>query len=380
MSTAANTRSERAPKDTITTNLFNRFDLKDLPLSNRIVMSAMTRTRATEEGVPTDVMRDYYVQRASAGLIVTECTQVSTQAHGIIRAPGLHRADQIAAWRSVTDAVHAAGGRIYCQIWHCGRVAHPDMRGGEQPVGPSPIPATGDFFLPTGRVDLPIPRELAIDEIPAIVADFARATRNARTAGFDGVELHGANGYLQDQFLQDGSNQRTDAYGGSIENRARLMVETTKAMIDAWSADRVGVRLSPSSSLYGVDDSNKLKTFGFVVGALDALQVGYLCLLEPNAKDAERGVQIGNVAETFRPMTSVPIIVNTGFDKAKANAVLAGGNADLVAFGVLYIANPDLVARLRSDATLNKPDPSTFYGIGPKGYTDYPVLADLIAA
>jgi N-ethylmaleimide reductase len=362
------------------TDLFNSFDLRGLPLSNRIVMSAMTRTRATEEGVPTDEMRDYYVQRASAGLIVTECTQVSTQAHGIIRAPGLHRADQIAAWRRITDAVHAAGGRIYCQIWHCGRVAHPDMRGGEQPVGPSPIPATGDFFLPTGRVDLPIPRELAIDEIPAIVVDFARATRNARTAGFDGVELHGANGYLQDQFLQDGSNQRTDAYGGSIENRARLMVETTKAMIDAWSADRVGVRLSPSSYLYGVDDSNKLATFGFVVRALHALQVGYLCLLEPNAKDAERGVQIGNVAETFRSMTSVPIIVNTGFDKAKANAVLASGNADLVAFGVPYIANPDLVARLRSDASLNKPDPTTFYGIGPKGYTDYPLLADLIAA
>jgi N-ethylmaleimide reductase len=362
------------------TDLFNAFDLKGLPLSNRIVMSAMTRTRATEEDVPTDMMRDYYVQRASAGLIVTECTQVSTQAHGIIRAPGLHRADQIAAWRRITDAVHAAGGRIYCQLWHCGRVAHPDMRGGERPVGPSPIAATGDFFLPSGRVEFPVPRELRFDEISGVVADFAQATRNARTAGFDGVELHGANGYLQDQFLQDGSNQRTDAYGGSIENRARLMMETTKAMIDAWSADRVGVRLSPSSYLYGVDDSNKLKTFGVVVRALNALQVSYLCLLEPNAKDAERGVQIGNVAETFRPMTSVPIIVNTGFDKATANAALASGNADLVAFGVPYIANPDLVARLRSDATLNKPDPTTFYGIGPKGYTDYPVLADLIAA
>jgi len=190
-------------------------------------------------------MRDYYVQRAAAGLIVTECIQVSDQAHGIIRAPGLHRPDQIAAWRKITDAVHAAGGRIYSQIWHCGRVAHPGMRGGEQPVDPSPIPATGDFFLPTGRVELPVPRELRIDEISGIVADFAQATRNAREAGFDGVELHGANGYLQDQFLQDGSNQRADAYGGPIENRARLMLETTQAMIDAWSANRVGVRLSP---------------------------------------------------------------------------------------------------------------------------------------
>jgi N-ethylmaleimide reductase len=362
------------------TDLFNGFDLKGLPLSNRVVMSAMTRTRATEDDVPTDIMRDYYVQRSSAGLIVTECTQVSDQAHGIIRAPGLHRADQITAWRRITNAVHAAGGHIYCQIWHCGRVAHPDMRGGEQPVGPSPVPATGDFFLPSGRVEFPVPRALRIDEIPGIVADFAQATRNAREAGFDGVELHGANGYLQDQFLQDGSNQRTDGYGGSIENRARLMLETAKAMMDAWSADRVGVRLSPSSFLYGVDDSNKLETFGFVVRALDALQVAYLCLLEPNAKDAERGVQIGNVAATFRPMTSATIIVNTGFDKAKANAVLASGNADLVAFGVPFIANPDLVERFRIDAPLNKPDPALFYGVGAKGYTDYPALETAAAA
>ena len=356
-------------------DLFDSFDLKGISLSNRIVMSAMTRTRASDDDVPTDVMRDYYVQRASAGLIVTECTQVSDQAHGIIRAPGIHRADQIAAWREITDAVHSAGGRIYCQLWHCGRVAHPDMRGGKQPVGPSPIPATGDFFLPSGRVEFPVPRELRMDEIPGIVAEFAQATRNAREAGFDGVELHGANGYLQDQFLQNGSNQRTDAYGGPIENRARLMLETARAMIEAWSADRVGVRLSPSSFLYGVDDSNKLETFGFIVRALDALSVAYLCLLEPNAKDAARGVQISNVAETFRPMTSVPIIVNTGFDKAKANAVLASGHADLVAFGVAYIANPDLVVRFRTDAPLNKPDPATFYGVGPQGYTDYPPLS-----
>jgi N-ethylmaleimide reductase len=360
-------------------DLFDSFDLGGLRLPNRIAMSAMTRTRATEDDVPTDLMREYYVQRASAGLIVTECTQVSDQAHGVIRAPGLHRPDQIMAWRSITDAVHEAGGRIYCQLWHCGRVAHPGMRGGEVPVGPSPIPATGDFFLPTGKVDFPIPRQLRIDEIPGIVADFAQATRNARAAGFDGVELHGANGYLQDQFLQDGSNQRTDAYGGSIENRARLMLETTQAMIDAWSADRVGVRLSPSSTLYGVDDTDKLATFGFMVRALDALRVGYLCLLEPNAKDAE-GAQISHVAETFRPMTSVPIIVNTGFDKARATAILAKGDADLVAFGVPFIANPDLVERLRTDAPYSKPDPSTFYGTGSKGYTEYPALAHLVPA
>ncbi len=358
------------------TNLFDSFDLRGLQLPNRVVMSPMTRTRATEDDVPTDLMGDYYAQRASAGLIITECTQVSEQAHGIIRAPGIHRPDQVAAWRRVVDRVHAAGGRIYCQIWHCGRVAHPDMRGGLAPVGPSPVAATGDFFLPSGRVEFPIPRELGIEELPGIIEDFAQATRNAREAGFDGVELHGANGYLQDQFLQDGSNQRTDAYGGPVANRARLMLETARAMIGAWSADRVGVRLSPSSVLYGMHDSDKLATFGHVVRELDKLRLGYLHLCEPNAKTLESGtVQIKQVAATFRPMTTVPVIVNGGFDRAKADAVLAGGDADLVSFGVPYIANPDLARRLHTGAPLNKPDPSTFYGVGPKGYTDYPALA-----
>ena len=361
------------------TDLFDSFNLKGLALPNRVVMSPMTRTRATENGVPTDLMTEYYVQRATAGLIVTECTQVSDQAHGIIRAPGIHRPDQIEAWKRLVGRVHDAGGRIYCQIWHCGRVAHPAMRGGEAPVAPSPIPATGDFFLPSGRVDFPTPRELAIGEIPGIVDSFARATRNAREAGFDGVELHGANGYLQDQFLQDGSNQRTDAYGGTVENRARLMLETVRAMIDAWTADRVGVRVSPSSSLYGMHDSDRLATFSHVIGALNALGPGYLHLCEPNAAALATGnVQIKRVAETFRPIISAPIIINGGFSKATANGVLGAGNADLVSFGVPYIANPDLVTRLRTDAVLNEPDRSTFYGIGPKGYTDYPALAALL--
>lgn len=353
-------------------DLFTPFDLKGLELPNRILMSAMTRTRASDTGVPTDLMRDYYVQRASAGLIVTECTQVSDQGHGIIRCPGLHRADQIEGWKNVTDAVHAAGGRIYVQLWHCGRVAHPEMRGGEPPVGPSPIPAEGDFFLPRGRVDFPTPRPLRTEELPSIVEDFAQATRNAQEAGFDGVELHGANGYLQDQFLQDGSNHRTDAYGGGVSNRARLMIETAEAMIGAWNADRVGVRLSPSSSLYGMKDSDPRETFGHLITALDGLKIGYLTLLEPNAKDAKKGVQIEQVVEAFGSLTSQPIIVNTGFDKDKGNAVVKSGAVDLVAYGVPYIANPDLVERFRNDAPLNKPDPQTFYGEGPKGYTDYP--------
>jgi N-ethylmaleimide reductase len=358
------------------TTVFAPFDFHGLSLPNRIVMSPMTRTRATEDNVPTDLMRDYYVQRASAGLIVTECTQISDQAHGIIRAPGIHRPDQIAAWRNITDAVHAAGGRIFNQIWHCGRVAHPDMRGGVLPVGPSPVAASGDFFLPRGRVEFPVPRELGIEELPGIVEDFAAATRNARAAGFDGVEIHAANGYLVDQFLQSGSNMRTDAYGGPIQNRARFLLEVLEATIGAWSREHVGVRLSPSSFLYGMNDAHKLDTFGYAVRAVDALQVGYVHLTEPNAMALQKGVQIEHVAQTFRPMTSVPLIINTGFDKAKANAVIAAEHADLVAFGVPYIANPDLVKRLRIDAPLNKPDPSLFYGVGSKGYTDYPALTD----
>lgn len=359
------------------TDLFTPIHLGALDLPNRIVMAPMTRTRATLDGCPTDLMADYYVQRAAAGLIITECTQVSDQAHGIIRAPGIHRDEQIAGWRKVTDAVHAAGGRIFNQIWHCGRVAHPAMRGGEPPVGPSAVPASGDFYLPSGRVDFPAPRALAIDELPGLVESFAEAAGNARKAGFDGVELHGANGYLQDQFLQSGSNKRTDAYGGPVEHRARLLVETLEAMIGAWSADRIGVRLSPSNFLHGMDDANKLETFSYAVRAIDALAPAYLHLTEPNAAARERGVQIARVAETFRPMTSTAIIINCGFDRAKGDAVLAAGRADMVAFGMPFIANPDLVERLRRNAPLNRPDPSTFYGEGAKGYTDYPSLGEL---
>lgn len=362
------------------TDLFTPFDLRGLELPNRILMSAMTRTRATDDNVPTELMRDYFVQRAGAGLIVTDCTAVSEQGKGVIRGPGIWRRDQIEGWRMITDAVHAAGGRIYCQLWHCGRVAHPDMRDGEMPVGPSPLPAQGDFFLPSGRVDFPVPRALADDEIPGIVEDFAQATRNAREAGFDGVELHGANGYLHDQFLQDVSNQRTGPYGGPIENRARLMLDTADAMIAAWSADRVGVRLSPSSYLYGMGDSRVADTFGYVVRALDQRRVGYVTLLEPNAKAKEKGVEVEDVAGTFRALTSVPFITNTGYDKAAGDRVIADGKADLVAFGVPYIANPDLVERFRDDAGLNRPDPQTFYGVGPRGYTDYPALREAVLA
>jgi N-ethylmaleimide reductase len=356
------------------TDLFTPMSLPGLALPNRTWMSAMTRGRASASNTPTPLMAEYYAQRATAGLIVTECTAVSEQGKGVINGPGLWREDQIRGWRGVTDAVHKAGGRISCQLWHCGRVAHPDMRGGALPVAPSPLPAQGKFKFSDREVDFPTPRELAGNEIPAIIADFAAATRRAREAGFDGVELHAANGYLHDQFLQNVSNKRTDAWGGPIENRARLIFETIEAMAAAWSMGRVGVRLGPSISLYGMGDSDPLDTFGYVVRELDRRCVGYLTMLEPNEKDLKKGVAIEQVAKTFRPMTSRPLIINTGFDKAKGTGVLHSGDADAIAYGSLYIANPDLVARFKADTLLNKPDPSTFYGAGSKGYTDYPPL------
>jgi N-ethylmaleimide reductase len=357
------------------TDLFTPMDLHGLALPNRIWMSAMTRTRATPDGVPTPIMGEYYAQRATAGLIVTECTTVSEQGKGVINGPGLWKDAQVMGWREVTDAVHNVGGRIFCQLWHCGRVAHPDMRGGALPVAPSPLPAQGKFKFPDREADFPKPRELAAWEIPGIVSDFAAATRRARKAGFDAMELHAANGYLHDQFLQSVSNKRIDAWGGPIENRARLILETIDAMAAAWSIERVGVRLGPSISLYGMGDNDPLDTFSYVVRELDRRRIGCLTLLEPNEKDLEKGVAIEHVAKTLRLMTTAPLIANTGFDKDKGMDLLRRGDADPIAYGSLYIANPDLVARFESDAPLSKPDPSTFYGAGLKGYTDYPALS-----
>lgn len=361
------------------TDLFTPMALHGLNLRNRIWMSAMTRTRASDANAPTSLMGKYFAQRATAGLIVTDCTAVSEQGKGIINGPGIWRDDQIEGWKAVTDAVHAAGGRIYCQLWHCGRVAHPDMRAGALPVAPSPLPAEGRFKFPDRQASFPVPRELAPDQIPAIVRDFAQATRNARIAGFDGVELHGANGYLHDQFLQDVSNKRTDDWGGSVEKRARLMLETIDAMAAAWSMERIGIRLGPSTSLYGMGDSDPIGTFSHVVRELDRRQVGYLTMLEPNKKELDKGVAVEHVARTFRPMTSVPFIGNTGFDRERGMAAIASGEVDAVAYGTLYIANPDLTARFKANGGFNKPDPASFYGSGPKGYTDYPSLEEVTA-
>lgn len=357
-------------------DLFAPAQLGSLVLPNRVVMAPMTRTRASDDGVQGPMNAEYYAQRATAGLIVTECTQVSASSLGGVRQPGLMTDAQVDGWRGVTEAVHEAGGRIFCQLWHCGRVTHSTFLQGQRPVAPSAVAATGEIFTPSGRQPYEVPRALEPDEIAAIIEDFRTAAERAEDAGFDGVELHGAFGYLPDQFLQSASNLRTDGYGGSLENRARFMLEAVDALVDVWGATRVGVKLSPSNRVNGMFDAHAADTFGHVVRELDRRSVGYLHLMEPSPKDIESGtVQIEHVTRLFRPMFRGVLITNGGYDKARATAALDGGIADLVSFGVPYVANPDLVARLRRDPPpLNAPDPSTFYGEGSHGYTDYPAL------
>ncbi len=356
------------------TDLFTPLKLGGLALSNRVWMSAMTRARATPDNIPTPLMAQYYAQRASAGLIVTECTAVSEQGKGVINGRASGGRNRSGAGAGDGRCPQGRRSHRLPALALRPRRAPPTCGAATCPVAPSPLPAEGKFRFPDREADFPIPRELAAHEIPAIIADFAAATRRAREAGFDAVELHAANGYLHDQFLQSVSNKRSDAWGGPIENRARLIVDTIEAMAAAWSMERVGVRLGPSISLYGMGDSDPLDTFSYVVRELDQRHVGYLTMLEPNEQDLEKGVAIEHVAKTFRPMTSVPFIANTGFDEAKGADVLRSGDADAIAYGKLYIANPDLVARFKVDAPLNKPDPATFYSAGPKGYTDYPAL------
>lgn len=356
--------------------------LGDLNLRNRVAMAPMTRTRATVDRVPTPMMADYYAQRASAGLIITECVAVSPDSAGIVRAPGLYTDAQVAGWRAVTDAVHAAGGTIFCQLWHGGRCSHTSLQpNGEAPVAPSAIAAEGVIFTPEGRVPYSTPRALGLAEIRTIIESFGTATRRARDAGFDGVELHAAYGYLPDQFLQDGSNQRTDAYGGPIENRARFLFETVDAMVTAWEPGRVGVKISPSNTSYGIRHSNTVETFGHAIRGLSARDILYLHLMEPDKSDLDKGiVQVPNVIETFAPMFTGAIIGNCGFDRDRANAAIARGEVAMVSFGKLFLANPDLPARFATRAGYNPPDYATFYGEGPEGYVDYPTLDHATAA
>lgn len=355
--------------------LFQPYRLGDLELRNRLVMSPMTRSRAVDGNVPNSLAGSYYAQRASAGLIVSEGTQVSPQGVGYIRTPGIHSAAQVAGWKTVTDAVHRAGGKIFAQLWHVGRVSHPDFHDGALPVAPSALPVEGEAFTTRGRVKLVSPRALEVSELPGIVAQFRQAAENAKVAGFDGVELHGANGYLLDQFLRDGANQRTDAYGGSVGNRARLPLEVTDAVIDVWGPRRVGYKVSPYFSGYSMSDSNPIETFSHIATELNKRGLLYLHVSE--AVSGPMAAPAGTVRATpaLRGAFQGALIANGGYDARAGRAVIARGEADLVAFGVPFLANPDLPARFRSNAELNAPDQATFYAGEEKGYIDYPALA-----
>lgn len=359
--------------------LFTPFELGPVPLRNRIVMAPMTRSRAGEGNVVTPLTVTYYEQRASAGLIITEGTQVSEQGIGYPSTPGIHTEAQVEGWRKVTDAVHARGGRIFAQLWHVGRISHPSMQpGGALPVAPSAIAPEGQIYTARGLQTFETPRALEIEEIPGIVKQFVVGARRALEAGFDGVELHGANGYLIDQFLRDGSNQRTDVYGGSVENRARFLIEVTEAVAKVWGADRVGVRLSPTGSYNGMSDSNPAATFGYAAEALSRLGVVYLhtAMLNGALDPAHPNHAMARLLrETFQGA----LILNGGLDREKGDALLGEGLTDLVAYGSLFLANPDLPERFQEGAPLNAPDPSTFYTGGERGYIDYPTR-DAVAA
>lgn len=351
-------------------NLFSPVSIGGLTLPNRIAMAPMTRNRAPN-GMPTALMAEYYGQRAAAGLIVTEGAQISGQGIGYPATPGIHNKAQAEGWRAITDAVHAKGGHIFVQLWHCGRISHPDYHGGEPPVAPSAIRPAGQAFTYTGLQDFVTPRALSTGEIPGIVAQYRHAARIAMQAGFDGVEIHSANGYLLDQFLRDGSNEREDNYGGSIPNRARLLLQVTQAVCDEIGGDKVGVRISPINAFNDMHDSDPQALFNHVAEALSTIGPACLHVVEVSMTgENDDSVDMRQIRRRFNGI----YIANGGYDRARGDAAIASGNADIVAFGVPCLANPDLVERLRINAPLNKPDQATFYGGDAKGYTDYPAL------
>lgn len=358
--------------------LFEPIHLGAIALGNRIVMAPLTRGRSGIERIPNDLMTEYYQQRASAGLIITEATQISAQAAGWGETPGIYADAQIQAWQRITSAVHQQGGKIVLQIWHTGRASHPDFQlNGALPISASAVKPAGEIHTIQGKKPFFTPRAANLEEIASIIQDFAQATRNARQAGFDGVEIHAANGYLIDQFLRDGTNQRQDAYGGPIENRVRFLLEVTEAVVDAWSADHVGVRLSPTNAFNDMTDSNPIATFTHAAQALNAYNLAYLHILEalPGHMLAVEGER---VSPYIRKVFQGPLMINGGYDAASGAAAIANQEADLVAYGVPFIANPDLPERFARQAPLNEPDPSTFYTRGAEGYTDYPFLNPLV--
>ena len=354
-------------------DLFTPYELGSFRLSNRMVMAPMTRCRAIEGNIPNPLSITYYVQRSQAGLIITEGSQVSSQGVGYIRTPGIYSSEQVAGWRKVTDAVHQSGSKIFLQLWHVGRVSHPDFLRGGLPLAPSALPVDGDIHTPFGKKKMEIPRALELEEIPGIINQFRSGAVNAKAAGFDGVEIHGANGYLLDQFLRDGSNHRTDQYGGSLHNRARLPLEVVEAVIDVFGADRVGYRISPHLQMYSMNDSNPHETFCYLAEELNRLNLGFLHMIE-RVGEPMRVAPEARFAPIIRSIFKRTFILNGGYDADKGNATIQKSEADLISYGSLFLANPDLPERFRKNAPLNTPDITTFYAGEERGYIDYPVL------
>lgn len=357
--------------DAMTTTLFSPIQLGALALPNRVVMAPLTRNRAGAGNVPGPLNAQYYAQRASAGLIISEASQVSPQGLGYPATPGIHNTVQVAGWRLVTDAVHGAGGRIFLQLWHVGRISHPSLQpDGALPVAPSAVKPAGEAMTYEGPQPFVQPRALDTTELPDIVHQYRQAAANAQTAGFDGVEIHAANGYLLDQFLRDGTNRRSDDYGGSRENRTRLLLEVLAAVLETWPAERVGIRISPENTFNDIQDSAPQATFNFVAEQLSGRGLAYLHVIEGD-------MMTGTCAVDYRALRARfdgAYMANFNYDLVRAQAAIGNGAADLVAFGKLFISNPDLVQRFALGAALNTPDESTFYGGDAKGYTDYPPL------
>lgn len=348
-------------------NLFTSFKVGALELPNRIIMAPLTRARAGVTRTPNALMLEYYRQRAAAGLILSEATSVTAMGVGYADTPGIWSEEQVQGWAAITEAVHREGGRMFLQLWHVGRMSDPMFLEGELPVAPSAVRPAGHVSLVRPEKPFVTPRALELGEIPGVIEAYRRGAENARRAGFDGVEIHGANGYLLDQFLQDKTNLRTDEYGGTLVNRARLMLEVTDAAISVWGADRVGMHLAPRADAHDMGDSDLAGTFGYVARELGRRKIAFICAREYKAQ--------GWLGPQLKQQFGGVYIVNEKFTKQSAEETIATGEADAVAFGQQYIANPDLVERFASNAPLNPPDSTTFYAPGEKGYTDYPMLA-----
>jgi N-ethylmaleimide reductase len=359
--------------------LLKPIKMGDMELKNRVIMAPMTRNRANNEhNAPTDLHAEYYKQRASAGLIISEGAQISYQARGYINTAGIHLPEQIEGWKKVTDAVHEENGKIFVQLWHVGRISHPDFHNGEKPVAPSAINANAQCFTEEGFKDTVEPRAMTTEEVKETVQDFKRAAKNAVDAGFDGLEIHSSNGYLLHQFFNKSSNQRTDEYGGSIENRARILFEILNAVKVFMPENKIGVRLNPSlHGIFGMEaDEETIPTFEYIVKKLNDYDLAYLHLSEPFNDVSEKDFLVSNIAEHFRPLYKGNLMINAGFDQDSGNKVIEEGHADMIAFGKLFISNPDLPVRFKKNAEMQDWDQDTFYAIGKEGYTDYPKLEE----